>query len=273
MTTDALDALFRRLVLAAQQAGALSRPIEVGEVLDQFVPYRAARRDGLLDTNDDYLHCVMQLLAGERGYIFADDLLQDDLKAELSALNPDLSALTTYRTAKVRIASAEAQRVLAGDTAIDLRPPTPAATDIVSPIARASAPVNTAAPTAPLSRPSSPVAIPTAPRGVSPVAPAAATPTVEPAPAVVASPRPVTPPDTSALREHVAPVVSPVGVPAVAEPDTHECPYCSQSLPTDRSLKYCPHCGLNLRIRRCPGCSAEMEAEWKFCVTCGRSAP
>ncbi|MBA3854219.1 MAG: hypothetical protein C0503_07375 [Gemmatimonas sp.] len=250
MTTDALDALFRRLVLAAQQAGALSRPIEVGEVLDQFVPYRAARRDGLLDTNDDYLHCVMQLLAGERGYIFADDLLQDDLKAELSALNPDLSALTTYRTAKVRIASAEAQRVLAGDTAIDLRPPTPAATDIVRP-----------------------VAIPTAPRGVSPVAPAAATPTVEPAPVGVATPRPVTPPETSALREHVAPLVSPLGVPAVGEPDTHECPYCSQSLPTDRSLKYCPHCGLNLRIRRCPGCSAEMEAEWKFCVTCGRSAP
>ena len=250
MTTDALDALFRRLVLAAQQAGALSRPIEVGEVLDQFVPYRAARRDGLLDTNDDYLHCVMQLLAGERGYIFADDLLQDDLKAELSAINPDLGALTTYRTAKVRIASAEAQRVLAGDTAIDLRPPTPAATDIVPAIA-----------------------IPTAPRGVSPVAPAAATPTVEPAPVVVATPRPVTPPETPALREHIAPVVSPVGVPAIAEPDRHECPYCSQSLPTDRSLKYCPHCGLNLRIRRCPGCSAEMEAEWKFCVTCGRSAP
>jgi hypothetical protein len=73
------------------------------------------------------------------------------------------------------------------------------------------------------------------------------------------------PPETPPLREHVSP--------AVAEPGTLDCPYCSQSLPTDRSLKYCPHCGLNLRIRRCPGCSAEMEAEWKFCVTCGRSAP
>ncbi|HRN53646.1 MAG TPA: zinc ribbon domain-containing protein, partial [Gemmatimonadaceae bacterium] len=112
--------------------------------------------------------------------------------------------------------------------------------------------------------PTSPTASPTAPRGVSPVVakpslaaePAAATPAAEPA-----TPAPDTPP----LREHLSPVV--------AEPETRDCPYCSQSLPTDRSLKYCPHCGLNLRIRRCPGCSAEMEAEWKFCVTCGRAAP
>lgn len=237
MTTDALDALFRRLVLAAQQAGALARPIEVSELLDTFLPYRAARRDGLLDSNDDYLHCVMQLLAGERGYIFADDLLQDDLKNELTALNPDLSVLTTYRTAKLRIASTEAKRVLEGDTTIDLRPPTPIATEAVAP------------------RPSSPVAIPTAPRGVSPVI---AQPS---APADPAPPAPATPP----LREHVSPVVT--------EPETVDCPYCSQSLPADRALKYCPHCGLNLRVRRCAGCSAEMEAEWKFCVTCGRSAP
>jgi len=251
MTIDALDALFRRLVLAAQQAGALARPIDIGEVLDTLVPYRAARRDGLLDTNDDYLHCMMQLLAGERGYIFSDDLLQDDLRNELSAINPDLSVLTTYRTAKVRIASAEAQRVLAGDTTIDLRPPTPSATDIVPP---------------PVPRGSSPAPIQTAPRGVSPVAPPAApTPVVQAPPADAPPTRSITPRDTPALREHVAPMT--------AEPDTLDCPYCSQSLPTDRTLKYCPHCGLNLRIRRCPGCSAEMEAEWKFCVTCGRSAP
>jgi len=259
MTTDALDALFRRLVLAAQQAGALARPIEVSELLDTFLPYRAARRDGLLDTNDDYLHCVMQLLAGERGYIFADDLLQDDLRNELTALNPDLSVLTTYRTAKLRIASAEAQRVLAGDTTIDLRPPTPATTGTApgATPARTSAPTK-APTTAPESRASSPTAIPTAPRGVSPVPAQPGVSDVSPAVAANAA-------DTQPLREHVSPVV--------AEPETLDCPYCSQSLPSDRSLKYCPHCGLNLRIRRCPGCSAEMEAEWKFCVTCGRSAP
>jgi hypothetical protein len=247
MTTDALDALFRRLVLAAQEAGAVARPLDVAEVLDTFVPYRAARRDGLLDTNDDYLHCMMQLLAGERGYIFADDLLQDDLKNELAGVNPDLGVLTSYRTAKVRIASTAAQRVLAGDTTIDLRPETPAA----------AAPASSAAPVAPVAttRASVPAAIPTAPRGVSPLT------DVPGAPSMAA-----------------APVEPKVAVPtsaafAFAEAGTLDCPYCSQALPTAHTLKYCPHCGLNLRIRRCPGCSAEMEAEWKFCVTCGRSAP
>jgi hypothetical protein len=249
MTTDALAALFRRLVLAAQQADALARPIEVGEILDTLVPYRAARRDGLINTNDDYLHAVLEMLAGERGYVFADDLMQDDLRSELSALNPDLGVLTTYRTAKVRISSTHANEVLSGDTSIDLRPPTPLSTPViaaavtpvlpVTPVAAppvAAPPVAAppvAAPTAPAPRPSAP--IPTAPRGVS--------------------------------------VPTPVVNVVLDESPADECPYCSRALPADRTLKYCPHCGLNLRIRRCAGCSAEMESEWKFCVTCGRSAP
>lgn len=240
MTTDALDALFRRLVHAAQQADALARPLEVAEVLDTLVPCRAARRDGLLDTNDDYLHCMMQLLAGERGYIFADDLLQDDLKNELAAINPDLGVLTSYRTVKVRIGSTAAQRVLAGDTAIDLRPETPATVQPDAPAARVSSP------------------IPTAPRGVSQNTDAPSVPPVVAVPVAPVSP--------------VAPLAPAVPV-VIAEPDALDCPYCSQALPTTHALKYCPHCGLNLRIRRCPGCSAEMEAEWKFCVTSGRSAP
>jgi hypothetical protein len=238
MTTDALTALFTRLVLAAQEAGALARPMEVSEVLDTFVPYRAARRDGLLSTNDDYLHAVMQLLAGERGYVFADDLMQDDLKNELTALNPDLGVLTTYRTAKVRISSTHAQEVLAGDTSIDMRPLTPLATPVVSP-----------------PRPTPVVAPP-----MAPVTPLPSEPRIAFAPPIPTMPRGVSEP-------------TPVMNVAVDESPNDDCPYCSRALPADRTLKYCPHCGLNLRIRRCAGCSAEMESEWKFCVTCGRSAP
>ena len=96
-----------------------------------------------------------------------------------------------------------------------------------------------------------------------------------PAPAVVAHPESATGGTTDdaaagAGEPPSAPRVS-TGSPAnVTEPE--ECPYCAQALPSDRAVRYCPHCGINLRIRRCPGCSAEMEAEWKCCVTCGRSA-
>ena len=60
------------------------------------MPYRAVRAERAVETNDDYSHALTRLLAGERGYLFADDLLQDDLRAELSSPNPDLTAWRAY---------------------------------------------------------------------------------------------------------------------------------------------------------------------------------
>jgi hypothetical protein len=213
---DALDLLFRRLVLTAQAADALARPIDLGELLDTLVPYKAARRDGMIETNDDYLHTMMQLVAGEREYVFADDLMQDDLRNELASSNPDLGLLRTYLNATIRLSSIAVERVLGGDTQIDLRPSTPIAASVVQeePVERVADPVP---------------------------APVAATPVVA---------LPSTP--------HVT--------------HTHDCPYCAQVLPTGRDVRYCPNCGINLKTRRCPGCSTEIESAWKFCVTCGRSA-
>jgi len=213
---DALDLLFRRLVLTAQAADALARPIDLGELMDTFVPYKAARRDGMIETNDDYLHTVMMLVAGEREFVFADDLMQDDLRNELASSNPDLGLLRTYLNATVRLSSTAVERVLGGDTKIDLRPSTPIASSVV------------------LEEPVAPIA--------------------EPVPAPVAA----------------TPVVPAPSTPAATH--THDCPYCAQVLPTGRDIKYCPNCGINLKTRRCPGCSTEIESAWKFCVTCGRSA-
>lgn len=221
---DALDLVFRRLVVAAQAANALERPLDIGEILDTLVPYCSARRDGI-DTNDDYLHAMMRLFAGERDLVFADDLMQDDLRSELASGNPDLGLLRTYLNAKVRIASPAATRVLAGDTEIDMRPPTPSEQRSDPPTGPSAAP-------------------PTSAEAASAPAPAAAEPP--------AAPR--------------------VPTPVVADTPDTTCPYCAQELPTGRPVRYCPNCGINLRIRRCPGCSAEIESEWKFCVTCGRSA-
>ncbi len=226
---DALDLLFRRLILAARADGALERPLLVGELLDKFVPYKAAKRDGQLDSNDDYLHALMRLVAGERELIFADDLLQDDLRAELASPNPDLTVLRTYANTKIRIATARAQQILAGDTDIDLRPPTPIATPVVAPAPRASKSTEP--------RESGSQAITAAPD----------------APAAVAS---ATVSGETAIAGTVAPT----------------CPYCAQPIPEGRRIKFCPCCGLNLLVRRCPGCSAEIESGWKFCVTCGRKA-
>ena len=63
-----------------------------------------------METNDDYSHALTRLLAGERGYVFADDLLQDDLRAELASPNPDLAAYRAYLTARVTISQEHARR-------------------------------------------------------------------------------------------------------------------------------------------------------------------
>ncbi len=52
----------------------------------------------------------------------------------------------------------------------------------------------------------------------------------------------------------------------------HGCRYCGGRLPEGRRLTFCPHCGLDLTKRQCPACSTELEANWRFCVTCGRGS-
>lgn len=228
LTVDALDLFFRRLVLSAQAAGVLDRPLEVGEIIDRLAPYGAARRDGKIDTHDDYQHLVMRLLAGERDLVFADDLMQDDLRAELASPNPDLGVLRTYRNASVRLATGGTQQVLAGDTNIDLTPPTPMKP---GPAVRPSKPVPSAEPTSD-------------PSGTAVVEPA-----------TMAR-------DNNSLFEAFGGTGTSTG----------GCPYCAQPLPDGRTVKFCPSCGQNLHVKRCPGCSAEIEQGWKFCVTCGRKA-
>ncbi|MFY7923572.1 MAG: zinc ribbon domain-containing protein [Gemmatimonas sp.] len=67
------------------------------------------------------------------------------------------------------------------------------------------------------------------------------------------------------------------GVPAAPSPSAAPakrvrscCRYCDNTLPEGRKVTFCPHCGLDLTKRQCPACSTELEAHWKFCVTCGR---
>lgn len=268
---DVLDLLFRRIVLAARASGALERPVTLGEVLDDLAPYSTAKRDGGVDTHDDYLHALMRLVSGERSLLFADDLMQDDLKAELDSPNPDLSVLRTYAQTKLRVSTGGIEKVLAGDTSIDLRPPTPlgAAHRIhgtVSPLrplgGKRAAPQTSSAKLTPTSASireknrTAEMEPETAPRG-------------EPRTGPRSAERPMEPTATAAPSEARSEPLSKV---SSSDPVVPSCPYCAHALPEGRTVRYCPSCGLNLLMKRCPGCSAEVELGWKYCVTCGRKA-
>lgn len=59
---------------------------------------------------------------------------------------------------------------------------------------------------------------------------------------------------------------------AAANPGRDDaCRYCGSALPAGRKVAYCPHCGQNLTIQRCPACGTELDISWKYCITCGRT--
>lgn len=256
---DQLERLFRALVLRVREVRPenLSRPFEVADVLRTFVPYRATRAEVGVETAEDYEVLIVRLLSGERGFVFSDEVMQEDLRRELDSGNPDLRALQAYGTAKVTLAQHAMRQVLEAVPALESGAPKP----LTEP-ARESA-----------------AARPVAPRAESPrpVAP----------PALLESlPTPL-PPMLGDLAEaigsasegrvrhsfqaHGSRIPDPTAE-ATARAPRPGCRFCSQPLPEGRDVTFCPHCGQNLKVRRCPGCSAEMELGWKFCVSCGRVA-
>lgn len=84
--------------------------------------------------------------------------------------------------------------------------------------------------------------------------------------------------DSASEKVIAAPDMPPVsGESTVAENisdlgSAENCRFCSGTLPEGRTVTYCPHCGQNLAVRNCPACGTELDKNWRFCVTCGRSA-
>jgi predicted RNA-binding Zn-ribbon protein involved in translation (DUF1610 family) len=233
---DELDRLFHRLVqnIRAQSPSQLTVPFTVAELYEQLVPYRHNRRELGIETNQDYETTINRLLSGERGYLVGDAAMQESLRKELSGTKPDTGAFREYATTEVSI-SPDALRSLGT-----------AATSAAAASAAAGTTVRAAPPAAPAASPAA------APRG------AASTAT-----------------DTARARDGAqsaravtAPAVTPFEGFAVAE----GCKFCGASLPEGRDVKYCPNCGQNLSITRCPACGSEIQADWKYCIACGRPA-
>ncbi len=102
---DDLDRLFRRLVQNIRNGHAeyLSVPFTVAELHDTLVPYRHYRRDLGIETNQDYEAAVTRLLSGERGYIRADEAMQQRLKKEVTSSHADPGLFREYASARISL--------------------------------------------------------------------------------------------------------------------------------------------------------------------------
>lgn len=251
---DDLDRIFHRLVsnIRHRHSEYLTLPFTVQELYETLIPYRHHRRELGIETNQDYEIAMTRLLSGERDFLLTDPSMRDQLKAEIESRNMDPGAFREFATSKVSLAPEALRRIRAltasGEEvgAASSQPPAPGAGP-----QSASASAPTAAHAAP------------APSAASDVAPASS-PSIN-ATFPVSAPPPSPAPTESARS-------APVSLSTfmnVAVPEG--CRFCGGTLPEGRVSTYCPHCGNNLSVSRCPACGSELEKGWKFCSTCGRS--
>jgi hypothetical protein len=59
------------------------------------------------------------------------------------------------------------------------------------------------------------------------------------------------------------------GDPHPADAAGFMCLFCGGSLPANRPVNFCPHCGQSQTTLRCPACQAEIEVGWRHCAGCG----
>jgi hypothetical protein len=69
--------------------------------------------------------------------------------------------------------------------------------------------------------------------------------------------------------------IPPVVIPLAARRDVpagNQCAYCGGTLPSNRKLNFCPHCGQPPSGElKCPACGSEVDVGWTYCISCGRS--
>ena len=240
---DDLDRIFHRLVsnIRHRHSEYLTMPFTVQELYETLIPYRHHRRELGIETNQDYEIAMTRLLSGERDYLLTDQAMRDKLKSEIDSRNMDPGAFREFAGSKVSLAPEGLRRI---------RALTAAGTEGIS------------APT-----PASPTPVSTAP-DASGAAGGNGTPATDRPPATPAinATFPVSaPPAGEASKTAPAALSSMMNAPV-----PEGCRFCGGTLPEGRTVIYCPHCGNNLSISRCPACGSELEKGWKFCATCGR---
>lgn len=101
---DDLERFFRRLVenLAILDPARLHRPVALGDVFREVIPYRANRRALELVTSDEYDLLLLRLASGESGLVRTEpEEVRLRLAQELQAASPDLQLVYQFEDARL----------------------------------------------------------------------------------------------------------------------------------------------------------------------------
>jgi len=233
---DVVSRLHRALVAALHERGhsPAERPVTVAEIYQELVPYRAVRDYLGVELNADYEHALLRLLAGEGDRVRLEPVTaREELRAELEAPDPYVGI---YR----KFAACDAWVVDLGE---DDAPVATARMDVDAIGAAATS-------------------------GTPPAAPPAR-PRVEDAHAAVAGRGAGVSADTVPGAAGAAPGIGADPGAARSGATGVACAFCKETLPQDRTVRFCPFCGMDQRRRPCAGCGEVLEPAWRFCIACG----
>ena len=235
--SDELDRLFECLVEALSQDARLAIPFPAADLYERLVPYRSNRSRLKVATHQDYEMTVLRLLAGERGLVQLDPPeVREGMQREVTATNPDTAFFRNFPDARVMINRFAAERVLRGDSG-GFAPPQP----VPAPEEEPEEEEEPASWTS--ENPIPPVIFPTVDRAGIADAPGF---------------EPSSPAFELADAEEAVP--------------PRQCPYCGGSLPANRKVNFCPHCGQPPSGElKCPACGSEVDVGWAYCIGCGRA--
>lgn len=268
---DDVERMYRHLVrtIRATSPQLLTQPFEVGDLYSTILPYRLHRRELGLETNQDYEMAMLELLSGGRGYLAVDERMRDVLGSALRSPNPDPAAIRDFSSSRIALLADALQK-------LEMDGPSAAAS------APSSAPSSAPRPAPQDSHATSP-ALSTVTAGTAPIKESATAPfrpstaasaAASSAAATAAAPAQRTTNASSTARSSDAGSGSRrMSRPVTVLPTGEQCRHCKGDLPAGRQISFCPHCGQDLTILHCPACGSELEHGWKFCVTCGRTAP
>jgi hypothetical protein len=238
-----LEPLFRLLVrrLAAQDPPRVHQPLAINELMDSVLPYRVVRRELGVDTAEDYEALLLQLCAGEGGFVQSDAATQEALSAELRKPLPDLALLRVYGDTHVVLRIDQLRSAMVEDPASRYAPPQPAQALHEEPEPEPEKAGDE--PEVPSERPLWGTAV-----------------------VVPSSSLPIDAIDLDAFAARPAPESD------LDSASRMHCPFCGGLLPPRMMINFCPHCGMGQDVGKCHGCGADMDVGWRFCVACGEEA-
>lgn len=240
--------LARRLEEEGERTGA---EMSVGDLLDRYVPYRAARRALELTTKSEYDLLVLEFLADRRFTVLSDPEVAEAAARELDTPEPGLAPLGEHADAALRLDLASISGGYSGGG------PRSGGEDEAGEEGREEAAADGSEgawdPTGGVE--ARPADLPTADADVAEAGDVDDVDDID---------------DTDDTDDVDG---GPEGEGAGDEEES-DCRRCGEPLPVDAEVpvRFCPHCGTSRPERACPECDTALEPGWTYCPACGARA-